>query len=119
MKYEAYRAAIDEGTAELGEIVGMIDQLRLRESLIEKTIEGLKALVASESQDASSEDHSNYASIGTTQESPASPTYATQQPADPTHYLYAKAVGESNDPLQWRIDNALGDSFASRRRLGT
>ena len=117
MKYEAYHAAIDEGTAELSEIVGKIQQLRLRETLIEKTVEGLKALVASETEDASPDKSSSHAPIDTIPEPLASPTYTTQQPADPTHYPYAKAVSESNDPLQWRIDNALADGFANRRRV--
>jgi hypothetical protein len=65
VKYEAYHAAIDEGTAELSEIVGKIQQLRLRETLIEKTVEGLKALVASETEDASPDKSSSHAPIDT------------------------------------------------------
>jgi hypothetical protein len=119
VKYEAYRAAIDEGTSELSEIVGKIEQLRLRETLIERTVEGLKALIDSDTQVASTDKSSSYASVDKIPEPLASPTYTTQQPADPTHYLYEKAVSESKDPLQWRIDSALSDGFANRRRVVT
>lgn len=124
MKYEAYRAAIDEGTAELSEIVGKIQQLHLRETLIEKTVEGLKALVALETEDVSKDEHPKderpkYGSFDTIQDPLASPSSPTQQSADSTHYLYEKSASESRDPLQWRIDNALSEGFANRRRSGT
>lgn len=48
MRQEVYRVAYDEANAELSEILGKFEQLRLRKDRVEKVVEALKPLVASE-----------------------------------------------------------------------
>jgi hypothetical protein len=61
MRQEIYRVAFDEAHAELSEILGKFEQLRLRKERIEKLVEALKPLVsgsnfhASDSKPASAE----------------------------------------------------------------
>ena len=49
MRQEVYRVAFDEASAELSEILSKFEQLRLRKDRIEKVVDALKPLVASES----------------------------------------------------------------------
>ncbi len=44
MKQEAYRFAFDEANAELTQILGEFEQLRVRKDRIEKVVEALKPL---------------------------------------------------------------------------
>ncbi|HEX4285413.1 MAG TPA: hypothetical protein VHZ28_09970 [Terracidiphilus sp.] len=48
MRQEVYRVAFDEASAELSEILGKFEQLRLRKDRVEKVVEALKPLVAVE-----------------------------------------------------------------------
>jgi len=45
MRQEVYRVAYDEASAELSEILGKYEQLRLRKDRIEKVVDALKPLV--------------------------------------------------------------------------
>jgi hypothetical protein len=45
MRQEVYRVAFDEASAELSEILGRFEQLRLRKDRVEKVVEALKPLV--------------------------------------------------------------------------
>ncbi|HUD57676.1 MAG TPA: hypothetical protein VMR02_20770 [Terracidiphilus sp.] len=55
MRQEVYRVAFDEASAELSEILSKFEQLRLRKDRIEKVVDALKPLVASESLAPSAE----------------------------------------------------------------
>ena len=55
MKEEVYRFAFDEANAELSQIVGEFEQLRIRKDRIEKVVEALKPLAGSDVQAASAE----------------------------------------------------------------
>jgi uncharacterized membrane protein len=46
MRQEVYRVAYDEASAELSEILGRFELLRLRKDRVEKVVEALKPLVA-------------------------------------------------------------------------
>ena len=46
MRQEVYRVAFDEAHAELNEILGKFEQLRLRKDRIEKVVEALKPLLS-------------------------------------------------------------------------
>jgi hypothetical protein len=48
MRQEVYRVAFDEASAELSEILGRFEQLRLRKDRVEKVVEALQPLVAVE-----------------------------------------------------------------------
>lgn len=54
MKQEAYRFAFDEANAELTQILGEFEQLRVRKDRIEKVVEALKPL-AGDAQSAPAE----------------------------------------------------------------
>lgn len=55
MKQEVYRFAFDEANAELAQIIGEFEQLRLRKDRIEKVVEALKPIATGEAQGASQE----------------------------------------------------------------
>jgi len=55
MKEEVYRFAFDEANAELTQIVGEFEQLRMRKDRIEKVVEALKPLAGSDTQAGSGE----------------------------------------------------------------
>lgn len=55
MKEEVYRFAFDEANAELTQIVGEFEQLRMRKDRIEKVVEALKPLAGSDAQGAPAE----------------------------------------------------------------
>lgn len=48
MKQEVYRFAFDEANAELTQILGEFEQLRLRKDRIEKVVEALKPLAGTD-----------------------------------------------------------------------
>ncbi|MGA2729487.1 MAG: hypothetical protein ABSE96_16895 [Terracidiphilus sp.] len=55
MNKEVYRFAFDEANAELNQIVGEFEQLRMRKERVEKVVEALKPLAASDQQGAGGE----------------------------------------------------------------
>jgi len=55
MKQEVYRFAFDEANAELAQIIGEFEQLRLRKDRIEKVVEALKPIATAETQGAPQE----------------------------------------------------------------
>jgi hypothetical protein len=55
MNKEVYRFAFDEANAELTQIVGEFEQLRLRKERVEKVVEALKPLAGADSQGAGGE----------------------------------------------------------------
>jgi uncharacterized membrane protein len=112
MRQEVYRVAFDEASAELSEILSKFEQLRLRKDRIEKVVDALKPLVASESSAPSAErmvapaerqageplSHSpNEAGQATT---PNPIPYPMQQPA--------------SDPFSRRIETAAGQSGSAK-----
>jgi hypothetical protein len=48
MKEDVYRFAFDEANAELAQIMGEFDQLRMRKDRIEKVVEALKPLAGND-----------------------------------------------------------------------
>lgn len=55
MKQEAYRFAYDEANAELTQILGEFEQLRIRKDRIEKVVEALKPLAVVDAPGAPAE----------------------------------------------------------------
>jgi len=55
MNKEVYRFAFDEANAELSQIVGEFEQLRLRKERVEKVVEALKPLAGVDPQPAAGE----------------------------------------------------------------
>jgi hypothetical protein len=55
MNKEVYRFAFDEANAELTQIVGEFEQLRMRKERVEKVVEALKPLAGADPQAAGGE----------------------------------------------------------------
>lgn len=107
MRQEVYRVAYDEAKAELGEILGKFEQLRLRKDRIEAVVEALKPLLAAESQGASAAASPSVAS--------PSPE-ATEPVPEPVPMPVAQAPTEDagGDPFQRRVENAIGMGSGAR-----
>jgi len=104
MRQEVYRVAYDEAKAELGEILGKFEALRLKKDRIEKVVDALKPLVAAESQAGSSE-RPVVAAERPLEFVPSEPTHHAP---DPVPQAVQQAVDSSSDPFQRRVDNAIG-----------
>ncbi len=105
MRQEVYRVAFDEASAELSEILSKFEQLRLRKDRIEKVVDALKPLVASESLAPSAE-----RIAAPVERQPGEPL--SHSPNDPS-----QAVNAKSDSLS---DAAAGKRpvLASHRDLG-
>lgn len=77
MRQDVYRVAYDEANAELNEIMGRFEQLKLRKDRIEKVVEVLKPLVGIEAQAAAEE------SAAQPESEPIFPTQAAEPVAVP------------------------------------
>ncbi|MGA8727891.1 MAG: hypothetical protein WB608_04010 [Terracidiphilus sp.] len=110
MRQEVYRVAFDEAKAELAELLGRFEQLRQRKDRIEKVVEALKPIMGAEGQGATLD------RAATIPERQA--TYAAPEPSQPASEPVAQAAqegsGESNDPFQRRVDNAVGLGSGAR-----
>lgn len=103
MNTAAYQSAFDEANAELKDIVGQFDQLRMRKEKVEKAVEVLKMLVGT---DARVEENR-------TSEEPSA--YSFEQVPAPLPEL---PEGEA-DPFKRRNNkNGLATSFFGQGRQG-
>jgi hypothetical protein len=85
MRQEVYRVALDEANAELSEISGKFELLRLRKDRVEKVVEALKPLVGiSESQ------------TGPGERGSVPPDWQASVQAPPTHAPVESVQGASN-----------------------
>jgi len=118
MRQEVYRVAYDEASAELSEILGKFEQLRLRKDRIEKVVEALKPLIAVSEVAVSPERSAVQAERpvpaieqavfpAAAQAAPTPLPYPLQHPSQP-------AAEEGNDPFSRRVDNAIGISSAAK-----
>jgi hypothetical protein len=113
MTQDTYRFAYEEANAELQEIAGQFDQLRVRKEQVQQVIEALRPLLGDvPAAEASVNLQASEAApfLVETQQIVVEPTpEAMPEPAsDP---VYAE---QSSDPFQRRIDNALRHGFGSR-----
>lgn len=60
MNKEAYRFAFDEANAELSQIVGEFEQLRMRKERVEKVVEALKPLAGVDSPNGDKKESPSY-----------------------------------------------------------
>lgn len=114
MRQEVYRVAFDEASAELSEILGKFELLRLRKDRIEKVVEALKPLVAAlESQPAASNP------VPLERQAPVemSSQYAAPEPVQtaPSPIPYpVQPVMQNSDPFARRMESAVGQSSAAK-----
>ncbi|HLY40552.1 MAG TPA: hypothetical protein VKR52_05025 [Terracidiphilus sp.] len=106
MRQEVYRVAHDEAKAELGEILGKFEQLRLRKDRIEAVVEALKPLLAADAQAESAAPAPN-ASSGPAEET-------SEELPEPIPMPVAQATEDAGDPFQRRVENALGVGSGGR-----
>jgi hypothetical protein len=116
MRQEVYRVAFDEANAELSEILGKFELLRLRKDRIEKVVEALKPLVAaSESTASVLERASVSAERQVHPEAPSSHTSVEAPQPAPTPMPYpVQPTAQSSDPFARRIESAVGQSSAAK-----
>jgi hypothetical protein len=116
MRQEVYRVAFDEANAELSEILGKFELLRLRKDRIEKVVDALKPLVALNESAAAATERGPAA---TERQAPVEATSAhapaESAPAAPSPMPYAvQPATQSSDPFARRIESAVGQSSAAK-----
>jgi hypothetical protein len=101
MRQEVYRVAYDEANAELSEILGRFEQLRLRKDRVEKVVEALKPLVGSEGM-----------TLGADQK---------KEPGVPQHEVSPESAPSTPSPIPYPVQQpsmAPSDPFARRESVG-
>lgn len=119
MRQEVYRVAYDEANAELSEILGKFEQLRLRKDRVEKVVEALKPLVASEVSNLAAEQKRESVELHTASEqaqsTPSPIPYPVQQPSmapsDPFARRESSSSSSSKDVSEY---SRLFNTGASR-----
>jgi len=101
MRQEVYRVAYDEASAELSEILGKFEQLRLRKDRIEKVVEALKPLVFGGESTAASVERS----AAPVERQPAPEVAATRAVPEPP---------PAPSPIPYPVQQPTSDPFARR-----
>lgn len=118
MRQDVYRVAYDQANAELTEILSKFEQLRARKDRIEKVVDVLKPLVASELQSAPGESLTGYAPMQPEpQPQPQQIPQQMQSPVQPHQSIMDEApqmVPDQSAPMR-RTDSGFGSSVAPAR----
>jgi hypothetical protein len=114
MREEVYRVAFDEASAELSEILAKFEQLRFRKDRIEKVVEALKPLIATEAPAPAVE----RAAVpmerhATPNEGPGHSLSDAGQATTPSPIPYPMQQPAS-DPFSRRIETAVGSGNSSK-----
>lgn len=114
MTQETYRLAYEEASAELKDILGQFEVLRIRREKIQQVVEALRPLLDGSQPEASTEPAPFLVQQASTV--PSEPVPAATQEAFPEPVAEPEPafVSESSDPFQRRIDNALRHGLGSR-----
>ncbi len=102
MRQEVYRVAYDEASAELSEILGKYEQIRLRKDRVEKVIEALKPLVA----ELAAAERS-----AAPERKPLPIEVQVHAPAEPVQ-------SNAPSPIPYPVQQAPSDPFARRMEIG-
>jgi hypothetical protein len=114
MRQEVYRVAFDEASAELSEILAKFEQLRLRKDRVEKVVEALKPLVASEAQATSTERVAAPAERQSAEkDGPGHSVSEPSQPTTPSPIPYP-IQQPASDPFSRRIETAVGQGGSAK-----
>jgi hypothetical protein len=100
---DVYRVAFDSANSELNQILEAFEELRARKERVEKVVIALKPLLGMEEAAAAAGQNSTEAAADPASQSEEQPTYQYQSPN-----------GNSPDPFQHRLDQALGRGVGSR-----
>jgi len=117
MRPEVYRVALDEANAELSEILGKFELLRLRKDRVEKLVEALKPLVGtSDSQLGPIERGSSALDRQVSAETPS--IHASSESGKPlsSHSPYAGQQQQmpSTDPFSRRVESVAGQGSPAK-----
>lgn len=105
MRQEVYRVAYDEASAELSEILGRFEQLRLRKDRVEKVVEALKPLVmAAQAETAAMAER---VSAPAERQPVAVETQAARVPAEPVQ-------SSAPSTIPYPVHQPTGDPFGRR-----
>jgi hypothetical protein len=108
MRQEVYRVAFDEARAELNEILGKFEQLRLRKDRIEQLVEALKPLATGYDIPVSPASTSADRAASSEQAVPVPVPEPVAAAASPIPYPVKQAIEPANDPFSRRADNTVG-----------
>jgi len=120
MTQDTYRFAYEEANAELREILGQFEQLRLRKTQMEQVVEALRPLLSEVPETTLPaevrESESVPFLVQQTVAMPLAPMIEAETSPVPVAEAYEEPemVEESSDPFQRRIDNALRQGFGGR-----
>jgi hypothetical protein len=114
MRQEVYRVAFDEASAELSEILAKFEQLRVRKDRIEKVVEALKPLMASEAQAVAAErSQAVVERPSAASEAPGHSLSEAGQAATPSPIPYP-IQQPASDPFSRRIETAVGQGGSAK-----
>jgi hypothetical protein len=102
MRQEVYRVAYDEASAELSEILGKFEQLKLRKDRVEKVVEALKPLIQGVEAASSSE-----RSAVPAERQPAAVEVPASRGPEP-------AQSSAPSPIPYPMQQPTGDPFGRR-----
>lgn len=109
MRQEVYRVAYDEASAELSEILGKFEQMRLRKDRVEKVVEALKPLVFANEAAAAAERTAVPERQPLPVEVPARAAAEPVQSSAPGSIPYP-IQQPSSDPYSRRMESSVGSS---------
>jgi len=113
MRQEVYRVAYDEASAELSEILGRFEQLRLRKDRVEKVVDALKPLVMAVEAAAAAERNLIPERQALPVEVPARVPAEPVQAAAPSSIPYP-VQQPTSDPFSRRMETAVGQSGTAK-----
>jgi hypothetical protein len=117
MRQDVYRVAFDEANAELSEILGKFELLRLRKDRIEKVVEALKPLVTlneplSAAGAPPAERQQVPVEVPSSHSAPASEPVPVASAPNPIPYPVQQ---QGSDPFARRIESAVGQGGSAAR----
>ncbi len=123
MRQEVYRVAYDEAHAELTEILGKFEQLRMRKEKIEKVVEALKPLLGGSDSQLNGVDR--VAAAAERKAAAPEPAIAfpsveqTVAASNAIPYPVQQAIEPGNDPFSRRVDSVARDVQEYSRLFNT
>ncbi len=130
MRQEAYQFAYEEASAELGDILGEYEQLRLQKERLEQVVAALRPFLGMEAEPTASDQQIAFLRPEPVQQLPEPVAFPIQLVAEPSlmpiefasEPLPAPiefASEPSPDPFQRRIDSVLWDWSRKREGMAT
>ena len=116
MRQEVYRVAYDEASAELSEILGRFEQLRLRKDRVEKVVDALKPLVMAVEAAAAAERSAAQERQQPLPVEVQAPVRASAEPVQSTapSPIPYPVQQPTSDPFSRRMETAVGQSGTAK-----